>query len=254
MGVTIPVYGVSLVLAAIAAWFLIMTLSKLKGLISGDASFAYLMGICGGVIGAYALRPIMRSVEVALSWEQYKIIPVGGLLNYMFGEVVFYGGLIGGLVSLLLFCRSFNIKTAPLLDLFAPALALAHAIGRLGCYFAGCCYGIEVNHNHALSVTYPHTSLGAPPNVPLLAVPLIESALLFVLCVALSVIYIISKRSGFTAMLYLLVYPAIRFTLEFYRGDTERGIFGLLSTSQYISIVMVAFGITYYAIASRKVI
>ena len=250
--IVIPVYGLSIIIAVVAAWILVYFLSKMKNKASGDASLSFLIGLCGGIIGAYILRPTIKIFEVIINWEYYNTVSIGLLLSYIFGEFVFYGGLIGGFVAILLFCKSFSINTIPLLDLFAPALALAHAIGRLGCFFAGCCYGIETENSNIFSVIYPENAIGTPANIPLVAVPLIESFYLFFLSIILSVIYMKSQKNGFCFLVYLVVYSIFRFFIEFYRGDIVRGTYNYISTSQVISLTLIIFGILYYYIVRKK--
>ncbi len=211
-----------------------------------DISLTAMMAGVGALIGAAALRPIMRIIETAAGWEQYRQIPAGELLGQIFnGEFVFYGGLLGGAAALLLFCRRYKLAILPTIDLFAPALALGHAVGRIGCHFAGCCYGVEVAHDHPFAIIYPPESIGAPPGIPLLAAPLIESAFLFLLAGLLAFVYIKSKKTGLCLALYALMYSAQRFVLEFYRGDLIRGTYGAISTSQYISMALFVFGIVF---------
>jgi len=246
-GRAIPVYGLLLVVAAAAAWFVITLLAKKrKWISSSDASLVFLIGISGGLVGAILLRPLIRIVEVAISWERFAVVPAGILLHYIFGEIVFYGGLIGGLIAIVLFCRKFKIGIVAFFEIAAPALALAHAIGRIGCFFGGCCYGIELPHGHPLSIVYPPFSVNAPPGVPLLAIPLIEASYLFVLFIVLTILCLKVKKPGLCASIYLLAYPAGRFVLEFFRGDIIRGNYGHLTTSQYISFLIFAFGIIYF--------
>ena len=137
-------------------------------------------------------------------------------------------------------------------DLAAPSLALAHAVGRIGCFFGGCCYGIEVSHNHPFAIVYPPASLGAPSGIPLLAIPLIEAVFLLLLSLILIFIYLKSRKNGLCASLYLLIYPAGRFMLEFYRGDIIRGSYGLFTTSQIISAAVFVFGIGYFIYEKRS--
>jgi phosphatidylglycerol:prolipoprotein diacylglycerol transferase len=235
-GRAIPTYGLLLVFGAVAAWLMIWVLARAKRTYTGDVPLVFLLGLCGAMVGAVALRPLMKIVEVALAWEQYRAVSAEALLGYVFGEVVFYGGLLGGAAGIVLFCRKFRLKTLPLLDLFAPGVALAHAVGRVGCFLAGCCYGVEVPRGSRFSVVYPAASLGAPPDVPRLAVPLIEAAFLLLLSAALVAVYWRGRRAGLCVTVYAAAYAAERFVLEFYRGDLLRGQYGGLSTSQYISV------------------
>jgi len=160
------IYGFLLVIAALSAWLILMLLSNKKTQIpSGDVSLAYLVGISGGIAGAYLLRPIMKVFEIIIFRERFFFASSGEFLDYLFGEIVFYGGFIGGLIAVVLFCRKFKIKLIPLFDISAPALSFAHAVGRIGCFFGGCCYGIKMPEGHLLSVIYPSISLSAPPYV-----------------------------------------------------------------------------------------
>jgi len=241
-----------MVVAAAVAWLLILALiRRTRHLEAGDASLTFLIAICGALIGAFMLRPVMKMVEVIIYWDQLRMVPSGELLSYVFGEIVFYGGLLGAITAIVLFCRKYDISIVRVFDLFAPAVALGHAIGRVGCFFGGCCYGIAVSQNHPLSVVYPHTSLAAPSGVPLLALPLIESVFLLALSVALTVLYLKNKIPGYCAAVYFLSYSIGRFILEYFRGDIIRGRYGPFTTSQYISIAVLVFCICYYLVANR---
>ena len=252
-GLDIPTYLLLIIVAVVSAWITLMLLAKKKKCLNTvDVSLTYLMALCGGIIGAVILRPIMRIITVVIEWEYFREVPAGVLLNYITGEIVFYGGLLGGMLAVFIFCRTFKISIASVFDLFVPALALAHAIGRVGCYFAGCCYGIEVASNHPFSTVYPTNSLIAPPNIPLLNIPLIEATFLITLSSVLAYIYLKSKKIGLSASIYLLAYPTSRFIMEFYRGDIIRGRYGLMTTSQYISVIVFIFGLTYLWRMHRK--
>ena len=246
-------FGLMALLAFLTGGLLVYMLAKKKGQTSPeDALMTGLIAICGGIVGAYALRPVMRVFEILFNWQQYGAYPLSVLFQHSFGSIVFYGGLIGGLIASFLYCRLFKMDVLPLLDLFAPALALAHGIGRIGCLFAGCCYGIAVEAGHVFAIRYPQSSLGAPPEVSLLATPLIEAILLACLGLLLVIVYLKSQKVGLSARLYLLLYPLMRFVLEFFRGDVGRGEYGPFSTSQLISIVLFFFGIVYFAYRNRR--
>ncbi|MCL2574213.1 MAG: prolipoprotein diacylglyceryl transferase [Defluviitaleaceae bacterium] len=251
--IAIPVYGLLAIVAAFVAWFVAMLLSKKKKWIdSGDVSLAFLIGISGGVAGAFLLRPITKLVEVFIFWGRYEFASASEFFDYLFGEIVFYGGFLGGLIAIVIFCRKYKIKIIPLFDIFAPALALAHAIGRVGCFFGGCCYGMIMPYSHPLSIIYPAASLGAPSGVPLLAMPLIEASFLLILSIVLAILLLARKTPGLSASTYLIMYPLGRFILEFFRGDIIRGNYGLLTTSQVISVLVFIFGFGYFFYVRRK--
>ena len=232
-GRPIGTYGLFMVIGAVAAWVIVRLLLGRK---DKDIPLVFLMCICGGLLGVFLLRPIMRIPEFVRIWDILRQLPVDVLVLYIFGEAVFYGGLIGGFIAMLLFCKGFNIPMLPVLDLFAPALAVAHGFGRIGCFFGGCCYGVALHASHPLAVVFPPYAIGAPPGVSLFPVQLVEAACLFVLAGVLAVAYKKSAVTGLTICLYGLLYSVIRFFLEFYRGDIGRGVYGMFSTSQYISI------------------
>jgi len=237
-GRPIASYGLLMLLGTVAAWLFVRQLAGSDRKKNEDISLVFLICICGGLIGAFVLRPLMKIPEVFVNWEQFKQMPIGVFFSYFFGEMVFFGGLVGGVCAMLLFCRAFKIPILPIADLFAPALAVAHSFGRIGCFLGGCCYGIPVSPSHPFAVVFPTASLGAPAGTPLLATQLIEAASLLILAVILTAVYKKTADSGLSVCLYGTSYSVMRFILEFYRGDTVRGQYGWFSTSQYISILI----------------
>lgn len=143
------------------------------------------------------------------------------------GGFVFYGGLIFGLIYFLvysLWLKKFNFQKSYLL---VPGLAFGHAIGRIGCFLTGCCFGSQCDLPWAVSMS-------GHARHP---VQLYEAIALFILgYFALKGIQ--KKQSNLLLITnYLLAYSLVRFGLEFYRGDEIRGVFWLgLSTSQIISL------------------
>ena len=241
-GRQIGTYGVFLILSAIAAWVMVRLLAGKK---DKDVPLVFLMCICGGLVGSFLLRPITRIPEIIMRWDYYRHVSVEAFFRFVFGDIVFYGGLIGGVIAMVLFCRGFKIKMLPIADLFAPALALAHGIGRIGCFFGGCCYGVPVSGSHPFAVIFPPESMGAPAGVPILATQLIEAACLFVLSAILVIIYKKTAGKGLAVCIYGSLYSILRFVLEFYRGDMERGIYGIFSTSQHISVALFIVSIVF---------
>lgn len=155
---------------------------------------------------------------------------------------VFHGGLLGGALAGLAAARALHLDALLLMDHAAPCLAIGHGIGRVGCFFAGCCYGVPVRWG----VVLPR-ALGAPHDVPLLPIQLIEAALNVALGVAL-LRYARKKREpGYAAGLYCLVYAVMRFVLEFFRGDEVRGAAAGLSTGQWMSLGLAAAGLWLFA-------
>ena len=127
-------------------------------------------------------------------------------------------------------------------DAFAPGLALGHAIGRLGCFAAGCCYG-KVTH-HAWGVVFNNPRGQAPRGEPLEPTQLIESAVELLNFFVLSWLITRKHADGQVFGTYLIVYGIARFFIEFLRGDPGRGeVFGnVMSGTQLIAIVLVIVG------------
>ncbi|TYP70600.1 prolipoprotein diacylglyceryl transferase [Paenibacillus methanolicus] len=172
------------------------------------------------------------------------------LLDFSQGFVV-YGGIVGGLLAGYMYCRRNNLKFLQYADLFVPSVALAQGFGRIGCFLAGCCYGEETHHWYG--VTF-HDSAYAPNGVPLVPTQLLESALNFGLFFLLIRWGRGAKADGLIAGIYLTLYALGRFLIEFVRGDVVRGHVGVLSTSQWIALGMVALAglILFIQLRDRK--
>ena len=183
----------------------------------------------GAIIGAKLLFLIV-------SWEdiiKYNI----PLVDVIKGGFVFYGGLIGGFLGLLIYASIYKIKLNKFLDIYAAVIPLGHAFGRVGCFFAGCCYGME--HDGFLSFTYTETAGTTPLGVPLLPIQLIEAACLILIFGVLMLVLFKVNKVGVVYKVYIVAYAIVRFVLEYFRGDGERGKFLFLSTSQWVSVGLI---------------
>lgn len=149
------------------------------------------------------------------------------------GGFVFLGGLLLSALVTWIFISKLKIISKEQLLVSVPAIALAHGVGRLGCFLAGCCFGVDTHGHFFEFERYP--------------VQLFEAFGLFSLGV---ILFKRSKRNNFrfNGASYLLAYGSLRFALEFMRGDYIRGVYSYgLSTSQTISIFMILIGIIWYA-------
>lgn len=140
---------------------------------------------------------------------------------------VFYGGLLGAIIGIYIFAKKYDMIFSDLADIVAPGFPLFHFWGRVGCFFAGCCYGKKAAWGIALE---------NEPGVPRIPIQLFESACLLLIFFVL--LYLEKKSHNNIPILhvYLFLYAICRFNLEFFRGDTIRGIWFGLSTSQWISM------------------
>ena len=146
------------------------------------------------------------------------------------------------------YCRVKKERFLPYFDLVMPAVSFAQGFGRLGCFFAGCCYGRETDS--WFSITFTHSDF-APNGVKLLPTQLMSSAGDFLIC-GLLLLYAGRKpKEGQVAAGYMVLYGIGRFIIEFFRND-YRGSIGVLSTSQIISIGVVAAGVVFYLVMNFR--
>lgn len=155
-------------------------------------------------------------------------------MSYLFGGSVFYGGLIGAILTVFLYTKIKKLSFGDYSDVAALAIPLFHFFGRMGCFLSGCCYGVEWEHG----ITYHYSPIEMANGVPRFPVQLVEAVLNLLLFFFLYLLYKKGKSRHKILALYLLIYPVYRFILEFFRGDSYRGFLFGLSTSQLISVIL----------------
>ncbi|HHU73225.1 MAG TPA: prolipoprotein diacylglyceryl transferase [Clostridiales bacterium] len=238
MGRTIAMYGLMVLIGVLAATCVAVYLGK--GIIkTEDIIFSILFGTIGVIIGAKVLYLTIEAPWIIAHWDDLmnnKEL----FMHLLTGGFIFYGGLIGGLLMVFIYCKKYHIPIFKLISIITPAIPLAHAFGRLGCLFAGCCYGI---HYEGFGHIIFHNSPVAPNNIPLFPTQLSESILNFIVFIILFIYAKKRKGSKNTLALYLVLYSIMRFFMEFVRGDLIRGIYFGLSTSQWISILLLGFAL-----------
>ncbi len=207
----------------------------------------FLFGLIGMFIGAKTLSLLCVFPEF-ISELKYAFTETELFIKkYLLSGFVFYGGLYGALLGVFVYAKSAKCSFSELLSMMFPVVPMIHAFGRLGCFCTGCCYGIQSEH---FGICFSHSEI-APNGIPLFPVQLCEAVLEFALFAVLLAM-MLRHAHGFKMLgLYLTVYGAFRFAFEFLRGDSARGFIGVLSVSQVISIVTVAWGI-FLLLKSRK--
>ena len=158
---------------------------------------------------------------------------------------VFYGGLLAALGIAVWYMRKTRLPGWKTADVFAPAIALGHGIGRLGCFSAGCCWGIECHRPWAVTFTNPaaHELVGVPLNLPIHPTQLYEAFGEFAIFALLY--WRIRKPHGDGGIIgaYLMLYATLRFIVEFFRVHEQGNLLGgPFDTSQWISIALFAAG------------
>jgi phosphatidylglycerol:prolipoprotein diacylglycerol transferase len=150
------------------------------------------------------------------------------------GGLVFYGGLVLAVAVAIWYVRKHSLDMGSLMDIFAPSVAIGHAVGRLGCFSAGCCYGKPAGIPWA--VTFLDPECLARTGIPLHPTQLYESLGEFLNFVILIILRRHQSFKGQLFWMYIVLYSVLRFTVEFFRGDEARGyIVPGISVSQGIS-------------------
>ena len=167
---------------------------------------------------------------------------------FIFGGTVFYGGLIGLLITEYIYIHKKNLDSKVYFDITAVAIPLFHFFARIGCFLSGCCYGIESH----IGFTYKNAIVELANGVKRFPIQLIESSYNLILFIFLYLLYKKNKFKGKLIYLYLILYPIGRFIFEFFRGDEYRGFIFGLSTSQFISIILLVFSLINLIIERKK--
>ena len=245
-GMQIPAYGLCMAVAMLLAVLLSCIRAYRRGRDVDRLLSIALAAIVFGIIGAKLLYFI-----VTYSWDEFwDSVRANGISFLLDGGLVFYGGLIGGVLGAFLGAAFTRCRLSDYSDAVVPVLPLAHAIGRMGCFCSGCCYGRVTDS--WIGVCFPSSVTGLAPNVRVIPTQLIEAGLNLLLFAAL-LLFTRKRRYGFiTLWVYLIAYGVERFLLEFLRGDEIRGIFWIFSTSQWISLALIAFAAAALAVTLKK--
>lgn len=237
-GRQIPLYGLFFYIGLMAAVTTTLLICRRKSIPRFEIAYSGIYTMIGAVFGAKLLFIVVSFRQIIEESIPFEAIIKGGF--------VFYGGVIGGILGLLIYVKQFRMSIHPFLEIYSAVLPLGHAFGRIGCFFAGCCYGVP--YDGPLAHTY-QTSIGnTPTHTPLLPIQLLESFLLFLLFTLLLVVYLKDNNvTCTTTVIYTLIYPPARFIAEFWRGDPERGYVLNLSVSQWISIFAFIVSISFLA-------
>lgn len=244
--IQIPTYSAAFMVGFLLLIILARKISPEYHVDKHDVTYASIYAAIGILIGSKIFYFLTKLPYIVKNFTVFTALwnksPLAAV-NYCFGGLVFYGGLIGAVLGAYIYCRQYKLSFLPFLDIFPPLIPLAHGFGRLGCFLSGCCYGIEY-HGFG-SVQFPYNELApelsAVPRVP---VQLIEACANFIMFI---ILYAIQRRKctkpGQLMGIYLLYYTVVRYLLELLRGDVIRGKIGIFSTSQLISLLLVPIAI-----------
>jgi phosphatidylglycerol---prolipoprotein diacylglyceryl transferase len=237
---SMPTYGLLVASGVLIGLWVSVRNSARQGI---DPEHAWNLGIyvvLAGIVGAKVLYIIN-------DWSSYAAHP-GWIFSWSTLQAggVFSGGLIGALVVAVWYMRRQKMPGLATCDAFAPGLALGHAIGRVGCFAAGCCWGKPTSHFWGVTFTNPLAQqlVGTPLNQALQPTQLFESAVELTNFFVLMWMFKRKKFDGQVFAAFMILYGTARFFLEFIRDDPGRGeVFGgLMSGTQLISICLVIGG------------
>ena len=244
---SIPMYAAMILAGVIAALLYYRHSIRRSDFPEADAELALICSVVGVFLGA-------KLLWLATVWSEFTSeLPYLFtstqlfLQKYLAGGFVFYGGLFGGLLAVWLYCRINKLPFFELARVLMPVVPLFHAFERLGCFFMGCCYGCVSEH---FGLVFTHSEV-APNGVPLFPVQLVEAAGEFALFFLLARLSRKGKNGRTLFSTWLICYAVLRFLLEFFRGDDYRGFLGVLSVSQFFSLIAVCLAAAALA-ANRR--
>ena len=256
-GVTIHGYGLMIAIGFILAIFVAEFRAKKYKLRDESVIDIALIAGIGGFLGA-------KLLYVIVEFKAFLESPLAVLGSSGF---VVYGGIIFGVLFNIIYCKMKKLNFGEYFDLVMPEIALAQGFGRLGCFLAGCCYGKLTTSR--FGVVFPESSGFAPAGVRLVPTQLMSACGDFL---NMALLMFIAYKFGYTAwknlknkdvgrkhllagdvgLIYFITYGVGRFIIEFFRGDV-RGSIGVLSTSQFISVIAVVLGVVLLVINHKFV-
>lgn len=243
-GIVVPSYGLMIATGVVLANLVGMLVLKHEHLDFND--FMILESYC--ILGAFLGAKILYLAVSYKYIDWSRILDYNYLNDLMLGGFVFYGGLTGGMLFVFFAGRFHKIKTAQYLRSFIFLIPFIHCFGRIGCFMAGCCYGVP--YQGVGAVVFPEGSY-APPGEGLFPVQLIEAICLMIIAITVLVLRV-ARRYEYTVEMYLFMYGIVRFILEYYRYDDIRGEIANLSTSQWISVIMIAIAVVGFSFSKKN--
>ncbi|MEP6993024.1 MAG: prolipoprotein diacylglyceryl transferase [Acidobacteriota bacterium] len=229
----LPTYGVVLAIAYLTGIWMLRRKAIGEGLPEQKILDLSLYILASAILGAKLLL-------VVVEWRRYSANP-RDLVEVLRSGGVFYGGLIAATSVAIWYMRKNGLPAWQIADMGAPSIALGEAIGRWGCFAAGCCYGRPTDGPFGVTFTDPfaNEAVGTPLGVPLHPTQIYLSINAFLIFLILQWAYRRKSYDGEVFWLYVLLYAITRGILEIWRGDLVRGfvIPGVLSTSQFIGLL-----------------
>lgn len=265
LGKDFPLYSICALLGLFAVMLCVARLARSRGMEIEDPLISILALVVPALVGGallFGLTNLDHFLEVFRSWDRYETLgqQAAAVLSG-FSGIVFYGGLLGAVAGMLLYCKLAKKPVPFHLDMLAVAAPLFHAFGRVGCFLAGCCYGIE----SPVGFLFTQGTVAAANGAVRFPVQLLEAACNVAIFLVLLWLFrrntLLQQQvggrkepllgNGSLLYVYFLLYGIVRFLDEFLRGDWYRGFLGVFSTSQWISLILIAVAVGYLAYRRR---
>ncbi len=248
-GKNISFYAISALIGFLVVFAFHQIYCKKKGYDEIFMLFLLLFSMIGVIIGGHLLYAItMHEYIVAFFRNINSMNSFKTVLDYLitiFGGNVFYGGLLGGIFAAAIYLRKRKFNADSYIGVGTLCIPLFHTFGRLGCFLSGCCYGIESDFGFFLN----YSAAPGCSGVRRFPVQLVEALVELIFFVVLFILFDKKKASGKSIFIcYMVFYSIARFFLEYLRGDSYRGHIGILSTSQFISL-LILFSFVIYLFA-----
>ncbi|MBR4748394.1 MAG: prolipoprotein diacylglyceryl transferase [Abditibacteriota bacterium] len=236
-GINVYSYGLMIDIGVICAYILMLRRRHIYKIPANCILDIVIILTAAGMIGA-------RLLYVALYHDEFHSLK--DLFSVWNGGLSFHGGLLLGLLCVWLYCKYRRLRFLTALDMLSPALCVAYAYGRIGCFLNGCCYG-KFSDSFIACPMLTHEGLRT-----CIPTQLISSACGFGICCILIALQKYFTREGQQLSCFLALFGLYRFVVEFFRYYPSDAYLGALTQGQYISLVMIAAGITAGVLLNKK--
>lgn len=238
--VTIYTYGVFVFLGVIASYLVCKNQADKEGISRNIFSHIFFWTLAGGFLGA-------RVTYILVEWRWFLSNPLRVILSR--SGFVFYGGIVLGILILLILAKKHKLNILRVADIAALSIPLGHALGRIGCFWYGCCYG-KPTHS-SWGILFPRESPAGLLGLKVIPTQLISVLFLFLIFFLLLILKKQQKFEGQILLSYGISYGIFRFIIEFYRGDFRGEIFSL-STSQFAALALIIISIFFFFRWTKK--
>ncbi|MBW1910351.1 MAG: prolipoprotein diacylglyceryl transferase [Deltaproteobacteria bacterium] len=239
----IHTYGLFMAAGFFVGIIVTLKIGKLEGISPQQIMDMGFIIILSAIVGS-------RLLYVLLNITYYSHEPVE-IFKMWRGGLVFSGGIIGVIMAMFRYSERRNLSLWKIGDLWAPAAAVGQAIGRIGCFMAGCCYGKPTDLKWGVVFTYPNSL--APINISLHPTQIYSSILGFIIFFILLIIRSKKKFEGQVFLWFLILHSTARLAIERFRGD-DRGMLlnSNMSITQFVTIFILIASVVALMVLKSK--